>query len=651
MRSLAAGIILATLQTVAQAMDPAAAPLLVGAHQDAAGRVQIDAHYDCELAPPLAALAAAGLTTGTQVKAPPYCIVEGWAAPASVPRLAAVSGITRISAPRYIIPRPRITLHQTSLKASGKNSNTTTAGINANGVGITRADQFISQTGANGSGVTVGVQSSGAASWQTIANRGELPARISILYPSGTSTQVAGDDEGTMLMEQVHAVAPGASLAFCGPATFADYLSCLQQLINAGATILVDDLNMTPDDIMDAGNDQSTAVANLLAANPQVALYTSSGNSNGSYWEGGYRPIAQTTPALSCVGGGTTTSDSYVADFGSGQTATLTVSGSGAYVPLLLAWNDATGQPASHFDLYVYSGSTQVACLDAGDSSLNSSGHQLVQTLGLPGGSYTLYVATTTAAAGTYIKLWAGGDGLTQITPSSAGSTVAPQSFAAGVLSIGAVDGADGIGDTIESYSSLGPMFLPLPAPQQLWAPALVAPDDINVDASGTQFASLLFPDNSGTFPQGLFKGTSAAVPQAGGVAALIRSGWPQLTRAQLNQVLESGAAWPGNTVAVTPDPTFGYGRVDAVGAAAAAQSLTGSAPIPSSSSSSGSGSTVGSGSSGGNSSSSDSTTSSSGKSGGGGWDGGSLAALALALAWALMQARTRRRQQPPTAA
>jgi len=619
-----------------------ASGLPTGARHDAAGRVQVDVHYDCRLAAPLTALAAAGLDPGTRVNAPPYCVIEGWADPASVSRLAAVPGVSRISLPDYVLPRPPIGLRRPALKASGSSSGRasgTTTGINANGVRITRADQFVSQTGATGAGVTVGVQSNGAASWRTIAARGELPASVSIVYPAGATSQFAGDDEGTMLMEQIHAIAPGAALAYCDPSTFADYLSCLQQLINAGATVLVDDLNFVVDDIMNAGNDQSTAVANLLASNPKVALYTSAGNANGSYWEGtyAYQPPAQGTPALSCTVNGVTTPDSYVASFGSTQAATLTVTGSTTF-PLLLAWNDVTGQPATHFDLYVYNGGTQVACFDAGDTTSNANGHQLLTRITLPAGTYALYVASTTAQAGTYIKLWAGGDGLTAITPSSPGSTVSPQAFATGAMSIGAVDGADGIGNTIEPYSSLGPVFLPLPSQTRLWAPALVAPDDINVDAAGTGFASLLFPDSSGTFPQGLFKGTSASAPNAGGVAALIQAAWPQLTRDQLNQVLQTGAVWPGTAGTSPPDATFGYGRVDAVDAATAAQALTGSAPTPApgDSSSSGTGSSGSSGSSSG--------AGSAGKSGGGGaWDAGSLGILTLA--WALLRTRALRRR------
>jgi Subtilase family len=87
----------------------------------------------------------------------------------------------------------------------------------------------------------------------------------------------------------------------------------------------------------------------------------------------------------------------------------------------------------------------------------------------------------------------------------------------------------------------------------------LVAPDGINVDAAGTYFEGELFPD-------GNFYGTSASVPNAAAVGALIRGAFPFLTASQLVSALKAGAAQLGTVV---PDGTFGYGRVDAMGALA----------------------------------------------------------------------------------
>ena len=70
------------------------------------------------------------------------------------------------------------------------------------------------------------MQSSGVYSLSTIQARGELPESVQVLYPSGDTTQITAD-EGTMLLEVVHAIAPGAKLAYCGPTTFVDFTSCM----------------------------------------------------------------------------------------------------------------------------------------------------------------------------------------------------------------------------------------------------------------------------------------------------------------------------------------------------------------------------------------------------------------------------------------
>jgi hypothetical protein len=183
---------------------------------------------------------------------------------------------------------------------------------------------------------------------------------------------------------------------------------------------------------------------------------------------------------------------------------------------------------------------------------------QIVQTVTLAPGTYTVVVASPTGStAGRFLKLWAGGDGLTSFSVATPGGELTPQAMAAGVLAIGAVNGSDGVGDAIEPYSSSGPLTVEFPAPAQLLAPTLVAPDGVPVDAAGTYFASEIFPD-------GNFYGTSAAVPNAGAVAALLRSAFPSLSVAQITTALESGATVLG---ASAPDEVFGYGRVDALGA------------------------------------------------------------------------------------
>jgi hypothetical protein len=417
-----------------------------------------------------------------------------------------------------------------------------------------RADKFVAQTGVSGGGVTVGVQSAGISSLSVIQTRGELPA-VQVVRPSDGANSPAGD-EGTALLQEIHAVAPGASLVYCGPGTFVEYTSCLSQLIASGATILVDDLIFPQQDLLSANSSAVQAIEQLLTSNPTVVLFTAGGNYNGSYWEGDYSPISVSSVGLApltCTSGTTTQTDHYLAQFGGQPSNLLSVTQSTA-APFALAWADTPGQNTSQFDLYWFDGNTQVGCL----STSGATDIEITQNVSLQGGTYTVYIGSPDAtAAGKFLKLWVGGDGLTSLSKSTPGSVVTAQAFATGSVPVGAVNGSDAVGNNIEPFSSVGPITLTFPTVTHIQSPVLVAPDGINVDASGTYFEGSLFPD-------GNFYGTSASAPNAGAVAALIRSAFPALTAAQLLDALQAGAVQLGSAL---PDPAFGYGRIDALGA------------------------------------------------------------------------------------
>ncbi len=212
------------------------------------GRVQIDVHFDCALAPPAAALTAAGLAAMSTVKYATLCVVEGWALPTALPQIAAVAGVIRVSAPSYVRPTPprglRPMLRDLSRLPERKQG--TGPAIDENGIVIMRADQFIAQDRGHRCRCNRRRPVRRCIQPQHHPGRGELPPSVQVLYPAGNPTPVIGD-EGTALLEEVHAVAPGATLVYCGPTTFVDFTSCMTQLINAGATVLLDDSGLASD--------------------------------------------------------------------------------------------------------------------------------------------------------------------------------------------------------------------------------------------------------------------------------------------------------------------------------------------------------------------------------------------------------------------
>jgi hypothetical protein len=533
-----------------------------GSHIDTAGRVQVDVVFDCGKSTPTAAVAAAGLKINAAVRVAPFCIIEGWLVPEAIPSLASVAGVKQIKLPVYALRRqPKTAVPPPGASVPAPSSGvirkpvqaaSATPAIDGNGVSIMRADQFVSQTGTNGTGITIGVMSDDVTSLALIQGRGELP-KVNVVPPTPGVTPTPNSnptDEGTMMLEEIYAVAPGASLAFCGALTSADYIGCLGQLITAGATIVVDDTALPTEDLMSSNGQVSQAVQSILTKSPAVALFTVTDNFNGSYAEGDYAPVSLSSlnpPSGPLVCQGQT--DYYV-----GAAEQLTVAVTKTY-PLLLQWADPFGANVSNFDIYIVDATTKTfQCYSSAGSPNTYIGNPDTP---ISAGTYYFLIATPDQTlAGKFIKFYVGGDGDTELTPSTSGSIVSPQAFVPGVTTVGAVIGSDGLGSAIEPYSGQGPINLVFPTPTQIQAPTFVAPDAIYVDTIGTDFVS--------GWPDGLFHGTSAAAPNAAAVAALLRSAFPNMTPAQLIGAIQSGAAPLAATI---PNGTFGYGRVDALGA------------------------------------------------------------------------------------
>ena len=305
-------------------------------------------------------------------------------------------------------------------------------------------------------------------------------------------------------------------------------------------------------------NAAGAALANLLTTNPNVMLYHSAGNDAQDFWQGAYSPLNVPGGGTCSPPGQASQSDNYFQQFGSNTHVTWQTNGG---KDLLLASALPTGQSIpSKFDVYIYNPvSLQVVtCSTSATGWIDgSTSYSLVLGSHIPQGNYSILIGTPDASlSSTFLKLIGTDDGGGTFSPLSSGAPSSPQDFAAGVTTVGAVYGNDGIGNTLEPYSDTGPIQLEFPAASILQAPVLVAPDAIFVDTGGTLFVA------SG----GIFRGTSAASPNAAAVAVLLRSAFPALTPAQITAFLQTGAAPLGG---FSPNSMFGYGRVDALGALA----------------------------------------------------------------------------------
>jgi Subtilase family len=531
---------------------------------DSKNRLHIDVELDCAHPVPTASLVAAGMVIGTTVNVPPMCVVEGWASTSSIAALASVPNVKKVDLPKYSRSHPPLSPRSglIGIGAAVASATSGTPAIDGNGVTIMNADKYIQQTGKRGASVTIGVISDDVTNLAVIQSRGELPASINVVTPSANpASHPTLTDEGTMMLEEVYAVAPGANLAFCGPATYTEYLACVTKLIAAGTAVISDDLSFTGFDVMSASsqNAAAQALANILTANPTVMLLTAAGNNAKAYWQGSYNPFQLQGGATCAPNGQVAQTDNYFQQFGSAKFVTWQTNGGST---LYLTSVTTAGQAAANqFDLYLIDLTTsqQVACATSSSGgTAGSTSYTIIQGNQIPNGNYAIFVGTTDGTLNTaFLKLIGTDDGGGTFSPVTAGAANSPQDFVAGVIAVGAVSGIDGIGGTIELYSNTGPVQIEVPTQSTLQAPLLVAPDAIYVDNSGTLFVT------SG----GIFSGTSAASPNTAAVAVLLRSAFPSLTPAQITTYMQAGATQLG---ASSPSGTFGYGRVDALGALAA---------------------------------------------------------------------------------
>jgi hypothetical protein len=173
--------------------------------------------------------------------------------------------------------------------------------------------QAIGVTGAalnyTGAGVKVGVLSDsfdnlgGAADDET---DGALPATVQVLKddPSGK-----GSDEGRAMLQIIHDIAPGASLAFyTANVSEQDFANGILALAAAGSKVIVDDIGYFDEPFFQSGI-VSEAIKTVEAEG--VTYLTSAGNSDANAYQSSWNPIAST------IFDGTTLTDAQ--NFGNGS--------------------------------------------------------------------------------------------------------------------------------------------------------------------------------------------------------------------------------------------------------------------------------------------------------------------------------------------
>ena len=205
------------------------------------------------------------------------------------------------------------------------------------------ADAARARFKVTGTGVTVGVLSDGVDSLAASIASGDLPADTRVL-----PGQEGDGDEGTAMMEIVHDLAPNAHLlfatAFTSEESFADNIRALRA---AGADIIVDDVVYFAESPF---QDSGPAQAVIDVTNDGALYFSSAGNEQNvddrtaGNWEGDYDASGQTI--------GKFAGEAHDWDPGPAAQVLNPVSDDSAGVPTILQWNDLQGHSGNDYDLY-----------------------------------------------------------------------------------------------------------------------------------------------------------------------------------------------------------------------------------------------------------------------------------------------------------
>jgi hypothetical protein len=436
---------------------------------------------------------------------------------------------------------------------------------------------------------------------------GDLPSGVNLLGDGeapcmsyGAPTQLPFGDEGRAMLQIVHDVAPGASLAFYtaenGEGGFASGITKLAG--NAHAKVIVDDVGYFAEPFFQDGV-VAQAIDTVVAQG--VAYFSAAGNDGSDAYD-------NTTPSFPKLSNAAPNAGEYLLNFdNSGATSVYALSidipplNPGQLVALVLQWDQpyVTGAPgspgaSSHLDLCVTGSGgdkiinlsgTAVTCTGPNGTGIdpvqvlivsnpaNASGTTALETI-----SVSIGLADGTVGPGRVkLAVEAGGATVKIYSAYAKNPTLQGHPGAAGAAAVGAAAfyKTPACGTTpaeLQPYSAQGgspTLFdksgIRLTTPVVRPKPDFVGPDAGNDTFLGSKISATADSStvvqcaNNTSYPN--FRGTSAASPHAAAIAALILQANSTLTPAQIYGALQSTALPMG---ASTPDFNSGHGFIQA---------------------------------------------------------------------------------------
>lgn len=544
-----------------------------GPHVNGSGEVQVYIHYRPGQQPAPAALRMLG---AKRIKAA-LGVVQAWVPISRLHQLAGLAGVTRVGLPAYAVVRGLGGLQ--AQPADTCAAVPTGLDINSQGIAAENIQALLDQ-GVTGSGVKVGIISDGVTCLASSQAAGYMPSNVWV-----DSSLPGSGDEGTAMLEEVHAAAPGAELGFCGPNTSVDFVTCYQDFATWGANVIADDLGF-PDTFFHNYINKinfTNGIQTFTQSYPDISLVTAAGNDRQDYFQGIYAPSSATSPiGLTPTGytpeaGGTTgrTYPSVMAIGGSPYEAVSYRLPSSYTTLFMLTWNDPLNGPYDDLDLYLVDSNGKI--LDASTFDQASDGSYAPHT-----GSwnppaeivqYTNPGSTTqnlklvvmcfvcNQTSNLLVKLAGTMDGGGSFATVAHGG-VYGQAAMAEVISAAAarVNNTSGTSVSLETFSQTGPY---IGGDWKNGTTSVPKPDITGIDG--------VTVSGAGGFSTP-FYGTSAASPNVASVLALLRSGFPTAnnTAAQWKTLIMGNANISRFTSPVPSSSEAGAGLIDAKASSAA---------------------------------------------------------------------------------
>lgn len=384
--------------------------------------------------------------------------------------------------------------------------------------------------GAQGGGIKIGVISDGVDHLSSAKTTGDLPSDVNVLDNS------YGGEEGTAMLEIIYDMAPGAALYFHAAGdNMLSFNQAVDDLISAGCKIIVDDLGYDEESFFEDGVIGNHMIS--IMESKDVIFVSAGGNEANVHYQGIYYDDGSGSHDFSR---GTSGRKYLYANLESGDE-----------LDVVLQWDEKFGESSNDFDLYLFDDSTG-AQLAASEETQDGTGDplEIIYYTNDSSDAVTIRIEVISydAAADKALELYAyptGNSGMQTYNMTTADS-IYGHAGATGVMTVGAISAQDPGNDTIEYYSSRGPMTI---IGEGLRAkPDIVGIDEVSVTGAG-DFGSP-------------FSGTSAAAPTIAAIAGQLWGAFPNLKGSQIKDAIYDSAVDLGTAGF---DYTYGNGRADAL--------------------------------------------------------------------------------------